>query len=198
MVLRSKEAPFPNRFRFTTLSPGSYQISARAPGAAKFTSNPIEVRPGMPPYRVRLEYGADLYASVYIPGNAAWGADLELWRDGVQITYQYQAERSDPFGHGPLFVGLPKGKYELISPSSKELMLRSDEPKTPVKKPEESRKWVYVDGLKRSFTVDETTPPFLDLGRIDISAVEAEREKAAPPRQIIFGLEDGQDTEKAR
>jgi hypothetical protein len=46
---------------------------------------------------------------------------------------------------------------------------------------------VDCEGLVLNFLIDETTPPFLDLGKLENRPIPAMRAKARPPRQITAG-----------
>ncbi len=179
----------PERLTLTTLQPGLYRLLIAAPGSARWFSEPIDVQPGMAPLRVKLEQGSDLYASIFVPINSRGTGLYRLFRDGEDISERYPKETYDD--NGPLFSGLPKGRYQLRILSTREYMEKNQIKEWPEKEPfytRNLREAADCEAVAVDFTIDEKTPALLDLGRIEIPAVPAMREKAGALRQITRGL----------
>ena len=179
----------PKRLVFTTLQPGLYRLLVLAPGSAQWLSEPIDLQPGREPVRVKLEQGADIYASIFAPANARGVGIYRLFKDGADVSERFGSLSFQD--RRPLFAGLPRGRYQFRALSSKEYMEANrikawEEPETFGAKP--PRKWVECEAVAVDFSVDETTPPLLDLGRVEIPVAAEMRELAEPPRQLSLGL----------
>ena len=173
----------------TTLQPGLYRLLIVAPGSARWFSEPIDVQPGMAPLRVKLDQGSHLYASIFVPTNSRGTGLYRLFRDDEDISERYPKESYD--NDGPLFSGLPKGRYQLRILSTREYMEKNQIKEWPEKQPfyaGNPREAADCEAVAVDFTIDEKTPALLDLGRIEIPAVPAMREKAGALREITRGL----------
>jgi hypothetical protein len=178
----------PNRFAFSTIGPGMYQIVVIAPGSALHISEPFEVKQGMAPVRLKLEKGSDVYASILMPENARGAHEIRLIRKEEDITDQYPPRY---WGESkPLYSGIPKGSYQLRILSTVEFMRKHNIQEW--KAPEamwqtDMRNGVDCEGLTVDFIVDDTTPPLLDLGRLENKPIDEMRKKAGPLKMVTAG-----------
>jgi hypothetical protein len=179
------DRPAPRKFTLSTIAPGSYQLFVSAPGSARHLSQPFEVKPGMEPIRLKLEKGWNVSATLWRPANARGAEEIQLLRDGEDVSavygvhYDYIREiNADP--HAPLFAGVPKGKYRLRILSSAEFKERHaiEKWQETVEIDGQRRIEVDGDGVSVDFTVDEKSPPIVDLGRLENKPVAAMRQKA--------------------
>lgn len=179
----------PERFTLGTVAPGTYRLSALVPGSARFSSGPIEVKAGMSPVVVKLEKGSHVFASVFIPENARGANEVRPLQNGEDITGQYAPEwKLDR--EGAIFRGVPKGTYQFRVLSTVEFMRRYNVSEW--KAPETARDPDYRDGVdcegvSVDFTIDDSSPALLDLGKVENQAIPAMRTKAGPMKVITGG-----------
>ena len=183
-----RRVPPPEKFVLSTIAPGRYQFSVMAPASATYLSAPFEVTANMPPLRITLEKGCNVYASVLAPQNGRGAWDFRLFREGIDITKEFATES----GHSdrPIFLGLPSGSYQIHVLSTTEFMSEHSIKEWPTPKEEgelDMREWVDCQGVSKDFTVDDTSPSSLDLGAIENRTVPEMQGKAGPARRVAGG-----------
>jgi hypothetical protein len=166
----------PEKLTLGRLGPGKYRLSIIAPGSARYQSEAVEVKPGTAPLQVKLEKGCYVYASILVPVNGRGQKEVRLYRGEEDVTDTYAKIGAD----GPLFLGVPKGKYQLRVLSTEEFMrlheLTKWEPPTASWAPDNT-KAIDCEGVAVDFNVDDSSPALLDLGQIENKAVESMRSK---------------------
>ncbi len=179
----------PVRFIFSTIAPGTYRLSALVAGSARFLSDPIEVEAGMAPVAANLEKGCHIYASVLKPENARGANAIGLFRDGVDVSDQYTPESSGE-SIWPIFAGVPKGSYKLRVLSTEEFMGKYDIKKWQAPEVEwgpDARDGVDCAGVSVDFTIDDSCPALLDLGKLENKPIPAMAGKAGPMKLLTDG-----------
>jgi hypothetical protein len=170
----------PEKFALGTIGPAQYRFLLIAPGSARYLSAPIQVTAGMAPLHVKLERGADISARFSAPQNARGANEVRLFRDDQDITAAYSAYTiTRP--QNTLFMGVPKGRYQLRVLSSAEFMrfhhLQSWDATVEgraVGQPDD----IDCLGIAVDFTIEDSSPAEIDLGWIDNKPVDATRAKA--------------------
>ncbi len=179
----------PTNIVLSAITPGEYEFLAEVPGSLHYVSAPFEVKPGMPPVQVKLEKGSNVYAALFVPENARGAHEIRLFHGEDDVTDKYRTQDFENSAR-PLFAGVPKGRYQLRVLSTAEFMRRHylSEWKAPESRwQSDFRDGVDCAGVVVDFTIDDTTPPLLDLGRIENPPVEAMRAKAGPAKAITAG-----------
>jgi len=175
----------PTNFTLSTIAPGDYQLLINTPGAVRHVTQPFTVAPGMAPVSVKLEKGSHVYATLAMPQNARGAGTYALYQGERDITAEMTEYVSDD--RPPLFRALPRGRYQLRVLSTAEFMKKHNI--TEWKAPEalwqdDPSQGVDCEGLTVDFTIDDTSPPLLDLGKLEIPPVAAMKAKARGTRVI--------------
>ncbi|MGV3533364.1 MAG: hypothetical protein ACO1QR_13440, partial [Chthoniobacteraceae bacterium] len=89
-----KATPAPHQLVLSAVQPGKYTASVNAPGTEFYETALFEVKPGMPPVKIKLAKACDVYATGQKPINGRAARSMVLLRDGVDVSEQYRPAES--------------------------------------------------------------------------------------------------------
>ena len=148
--------PAGERIAIPGIQVGEYEATVWIAGAAEWHGGPFRVGGDAMPVEVRLDPGADVRLVVIPPGTDKATATFGLHR--VDAPERWWPD-SDCVGGMVTFYSLPKGKYSIQIPASADWRHGSGPEGLP---PYAAR--------EIPFEITDTTPPVLNLGRIQLDA----------------------------
>jgi hypothetical protein len=162
-ISESISMPLTSPLDFPALQPGRYRLQVQVPGAVRWISEDIEIDAKPVETRAILRRGADVHIVLTPPRKDPLQllVPFSLLQNG-KMVHSYLDYDYDVDSH--IFRGLPPAQYTLKVPGNAEALARRRSQNEQI--PESA---AYL-GTEVNFTITENSPPFLDLGTLELES----------------------------